>query len=209
MEKDEKKTKAKKPAAKKASVEKAHAPSEKAKKEPKKEELKEAPKIEAVKAPVAMARPASPDDIEVNEAEFANAEDVPGRPERYWEATGRRKTAIARVRLFTRGDKMITVNGKPHGEYFFTDVFQKLSEDSLQKMKSMARFRVSVMVSGGGLKAQAEAVRHGIARALVKFNPDFRKRLRRAGFMTRDPRMKERKKFGLKSARRAPQWAKR
>ncbi|MEK7149080.1 MAG: 30S ribosomal protein S9 [Patescibacteria group bacterium] len=209
MEKDEKKTKAKKPVAKKTSAEKAHAPSAKAKKEPKKEESKEAPNVEVVKAPVAMARPASPDDIEVNEAEFANAEDVPGRPERYWEATGRRKTAIARVRLFTRGDKIITVNGKPHGEYFFTDVFQKLSEDSLQKMKSMARFRVSVMVSGGGLKAQAEAVRHGIARALVKFNPDFRKRLRRAGFMTRDPRMKERKKFGLKSARRAPQWAKR
>lgn len=210
MEKDEKKTKVKKPAAKKASPEKAHAPSAKAKKEPKKEEVKEIQKIEAVKeTPVAMARPATSDDIEVNEAEFANAEDVPGRPERYWEATGRRKTAIARVRLFTRGDKMITVNGKPHGEYFFTDVFQKLSEDSLQKMKSMARFRVSVMVSGGGLKAQAEAVRHGIARALVKFNPDFRKRLRRAGFMTRDPRMKERKKFGLKSARRAPQWAKR
>lgn len=146
---------------------------------------------------------------EEGKREDALAEAETGKLERYWEAVGRRKEAVARVRLFTRGEKAIIVNGKPFGEYFYMKEQQKLAEDSLQKMKSVNRFRVSVHVSGGGLKAQAEAVRHGIARALVKFNPDFRKRLRRAGFLTRDPRAKERKKFGLKSARRAPQWAKR
>ena len=150
-----------------------------------------------------------PDDL--GEEAFAAGKDadLAGKPERYWEAVGRRKTAIARVRLFTRGDKTILVNGKPYGEYFFSKNDQRIAEDSLQKMKSTSRFRVSVLVGGGGLKAQAEAIRHGLARALVEFNPDFRKRLRRAGYLTRDPRMKERKKFGLKSARRRPQWAKR
>ena len=76
-------------------------------------------------------------------------------------------------------------------------------------MKLFGRFRVSVKVNGGGSHAQAEAVRHGLARCLIKFNPDFRKRLKRADFLKRDPRMKERKKFGLKKARKAPQWAKR
>jgi len=76
-------------------------------------------------------------------------------------------------------------------------------------MKVVDRFRVLVKVKGGGINAQAEAVRHGIARALLKFNPDFRKKLKRAGFLTRDPRKRERKKFGLKRARRAPQWRKR
>ncbi len=132
-----------------------------------------------------------------------------GKSEHYWEAVGRRKKATARVRLFTRGDKTIVVNDKPYGEYFNTKEQQKVAEESLQKMKSINRFRVSVHVFGGGLNAQAEAIRHGIARALVEFNLDFRKRLRRSGFLTRDPRMKERKKFGLKAARKRPQWAKR
>lgn len=131
------------------------------------------------------------------------------KPERYWEALGRRKTAVARVRLFTRGDKGIWVNGKPYGIYFHTEDMRHTAEDALKKMKAQERFRVMVKANGGGLHAQAEAVRHGTARALTKFNPDFRKRLKRAGFLTRDPRMVERKKFGLKKARRAPQWAKR
>jgi small subunit ribosomal protein S9 len=76
-------------------------------------------------------------------------------------------------------------------------------------MKTEDKFRVSVVVKGGGLQGQAEAVRHGLARALILFNPDFRKRLKKAGFLKRDPRMRERKKFGLKRARRAPQWRKR
>jgi small subunit ribosomal protein S9 len=130
------------------------------------------------------------------------------RPERYFEAVGRRKTAIARVRMYTRsGD--FTINEKKYGEYFPTIDLQKTVEDALQKMKLWGRFRVSVRAHGGGIHAQAEAVRHGLARCLIKFNPDFRKRLKRAGYLMRDPRAKERKKFGLKKARRAPQWAKR
>ncbi len=144
-----------------------------------------------------------------------SAIEAPGAPpaaparEHYWEAVGRRKTARARVRLFTKGDKGFLVNSKPLAEYFPYHRFQSIAAEALQKMKSLERFRVSAKVSGGGPNAQAEAIRHGIARALVLFNPDFRKRLKRAGFLTRDPRMKERKKFGLKGARRAPQWAKR
>lgn len=129
--------------------------------------------------------------------------------ERYFEAVGRRKTAVARIRLFTRGEKTVLINEKPLNIYFSTLELQQVAQSSLKKMKSLNRFRVSVRVKGGGLHAQAEAIKHGIARALILFNPDYRKRLRRAGFLTRDPRMRERKKFGLKRARRAPQWQKR
>ena len=130
------------------------------------------------------------------------------RPDRYFEAVGRRKTAVARARLFTKaGDFM--VNTRQYTAYFPTGDLQRIAEDPLKKMKLWERFRVSVKVSGGGSHAQAEAVRHALARCLIKFNPDFRKRLKRAGYLTRDPRAKERKKFGLKKARRAPQWNKR
>lgn len=128
---------------------------------------------------------------------------------RYFEATGRRKTAIARVRLYTKGDKTIVINGKDITEYFKTLPMQKTVSSSLDRMKSTGRFRITVVVKGGGMNSQAEAVRHGITRALVVFNPEYRKRLRKAGYLTRDSRMKERKKFGLKRARRAPQWSKR
>ena len=131
------------------------------------------------------------------------------KPKRYFEAVGRRKTAIARVRLFTQGEKKVLVNGEPYQIYFSILENQQTAIASLDKMKSLDRFSVLVKVKGGGLHAQAEAVRHGIARALLKFSPDFRKKLRKAGFLTRDPRMRERKKFGLKRARRAPQWRKR
>jgi len=131
------------------------------------------------------------------------------KPKRYFEAVGRRKTAIARVRLFTQGEKKVLVNGKPYQSYFSILENQQTAIASLDKMKSLGRFSVSVKVKGGGLHAQAEAIRHGISRALLKFSPDFRKKLRKAGFLTRDPRMRERKKFGLKRARRAPQWRKR
>lgn len=131
------------------------------------------------------------------------------KPDRYWEAVGRRKTSVARVRLYTKGDKNLVVNGRPYDIYFQSSEHRSVVEEAFKKMKSLERFRMTVVVRGGGIHSQAEAIRHGVARALTKFNPDFRKRLRRAGFMTRDPRMKERKKFGLKKARRAPQWAKR
>lgn len=131
------------------------------------------------------------------------------KPERYWEAVGRRKSAVARVRLYTRGEKGVWIGEKPYGVYFQTLELQKIVEDALKKMKADTRFRVTVKLSGGGIRGQADALRHGIARALVKFNGDFRKRLKRAGYLTRDPRVKERRKFGLKKARKAPQWAKR
>lgn len=130
-------------------------------------------------------------------------------PTRYFEAVGRRKTAVARVRLFTQGEKTILINAKPYQNYFPTSELQQIVTIPLSKMKSIDKFKVSAKVKGGGIHAQAEAVRHGIARALVKFNLDFKKRLRKAGYLTRDPRMRERKKFGLKRARRAPQWSKR
>ncbi|PIR02855.1 MAG: 30S ribosomal protein S9 [Candidatus Nealsonbacteria bacterium CG_4_9_14_3_um_filter_35_11] len=131
------------------------------------------------------------------------------KPPKYFEATGRRKTATSRVRLFTQGEKGLIVNNKDYQGYFFTFELQQIAVAALNKMKSLDRFRVLVKVRGGGLHSQAEATRYGIAQALVKFNPDYRKRLKKAGFLTRDPRKKERKKFGLKGARRAPQWSKR
>lgn len=128
---------------------------------------------------------------------------------RYYEAVGRRRRAVARVRLFTKGEKGFLVNTKPYLEYFKTPELRGSADGALRKMKVMDKFNVSVFVRGGGISGQAEAVRHGTARALLEFNPDFRKRLKRAGFLRRDPREKERRKFGLRKARRAPQWSKR
>lgn len=135
-------------------------------------------------------------------------------PAKYYEAVGRRKRAVARVRLFTcrpfeSQKARILVNGKSYLDFFPTLQLQEAAADALEKMKSINRFEVTVKVKGGGLRGQAEAIRHGLARALVKFNPDFSKKLKRAGFLRRDPREKERKKPGLKKARRAPQWKKR
>ena len=127
----------------------------------------------------------------------------------YFEAIGRRKTAVARIRIWTKGKVELLVNGKPYKDYFTTAELQQVSSSSLEKMKCLDKFRVQIIVKGGGIRGQAEAIRHGTARALVLFNPDFKKRLRKAGYLTRDPRMRERKKFGLKRARRAPQWQKR
>jgi len=169
-----------------------------------KEEVKEIKPAEKMNlAEFGLIEHSFDDDFVLNEEDFKNKDD------RYFEATGRRKTATARVRLYTKGDKVAIVNNIPAKEYFGTDSLVKAALDSLDKMKSLDRFRIVAVVKGGGIKAQAEAVRHGIARALTVFNPDYRKRLRKAGFLTRDPRMKERKKPGLRRARRAPQWSKR
>lgn len=144
-------------------------------------------------------------------AEAPEALDASGRKktDKYYEAVGRRKTAIARVRLYTRGDKLFLVNDKPFEAYFKGAEFKNIIEAPLVKMNCTDRFRITARVLGGGVNAQAEALRHGITRALVLFNADFKKRLKKSGYLTRDPRMKERKKPGLKKARRAPQWAKR
>jgi len=133
----------------------------------------------------------------------------------YYEGVGRRKRAVARVRIFTCGSAdsveagNFLINGKNYKEYFPTLILQNIVEDPFVKLKSANRFTGTVKVKGGGIHAQAEAVRHGIARALVLFDPNFRKRLKKAGFLRRDSREVERKKFGLKKARRAPQWSKR
>ena len=111
--------------------------------------------------------------------------------------------------MYTKGDKDILVNDVDYKEYFKIANHQLIILDSLEKMKSIGRFRVVATVKGGGIHSQAEAIRHGIARALVEFNPDYRKRLRKSNLLTIDSRMKERKKFGLKRARKAPQWSKR
>ncbi|MDP3956805.1 MAG: 30S ribosomal protein S9 [bacterium] len=132
------------------------------------------------------------------------AEKIAGK---YFEGLGKRKTAVARVRLYA--GKGITVNGKEYTAYFTIRRAQHAVTEPLKLLGLLSDFSVSAKVKGGGPSAQAEAVRHGIARALVKINADYKKRLRRAGFITRDPRMVERKKYGLKKARRAPQWQKR
>jgi len=128
---------------------------------------------------------------------------------KYLETVGRRKTAVARVRIWSGLKNEFIVNNKSLEEYFKIPRLQQTARDALDKMKCQDKFRVQVVVKGGGLSAQAEAIRHGLSRALVMFNEDFRKRLRKVGFLTRDPRMRERKKFGLKRARKAPQWQKR
>jgi small subunit ribosomal protein S9 len=127
----------------------------------------------------------------------------------YIETIGRRKTAVARVRLFLKGEKNFLVNKKPFDLYFPTLELKQIAQAALEKMKCLDKFGILVKVKGGGIHSQAEAVRHGLAKALVLFNPNFRKRLKTAGYLTRDSRMRERKKFGLKRARRAPQWQKR
>lgn len=129
--------------------------------------------------------------------------------DRYFQGVGRRKTAVARVKLFTRGDRTMTVNGRTVERYFPTPTLRELAQAALTKMNVEEKFRLVAVIRGGGLSAQAEALRHGTARALLEFNPDFRKRLKRAGYLTRDSRMVERKKPGKKKARRSPQWAKR
>jgi small subunit ribosomal protein S9 len=131
------------------------------------------------------------------------------KKEKYFEGIGRRKTAIARVRLVSQKEKDFSVNGKPMVGYFPTIELQKTVLSPLALTDCLEQFKVSVRVKGGGISSQAEAIRHGLARALVLFNTEFRKKLKSAGFLKRDPRMRERKKFGLKRARRAPQWAKR
>lgn len=159
---------------------------------------------------------AEQEDLKDTENQLLKEDDTKSaaKQKKYYEAIGRRKTAIARVRLFTikpfeGDDGKAIINGKQYKEYFPIADAQQIIEASLRKLKSLNRFEVEAKVKGGGIKAQAEAVRHGIARALVIFNPDFRKKLKRAGYLRRDPRMKERKKYGLKKARRAPQWQKR
>ena len=128
---------------------------------------------------------------------------------RYYQGTGRRKTAVARVRLFP-GSGEFVVNGKQITEYFGArDLFQKELIRPLELTGNIATFNVLVKVRGGGVAGQVGAVRHGIARALLDLNAELRPTLKKAGLLTRDPRVKERKKPGLKRARKRPQYTKR
>jgi len=127
---------------------------------------------------------------------------------RYVEGIGRRKTAVARVRLL-RGEGNVLINGKNIDDYFALSRLRETALAPLNNLKLADKFDVTIKVVGGGIHAQAEAVRHGLARALVLSDAGLKKRLRGLGFLTRDPRMVERKKYGLKKARRAPQWQKR
>ena len=122
--------------------------------------------------------------------------------------TGRRKNAIARVRL-VEGKGNITVNGKTLDEYFGTEVLKVIVKQPLVATNTLDKYDVICKVVGGGFTGQAGAIRHGIARALNQANSEYRSALKSAGFLTRDPRMKERKKYGLKKARKAPQFSKR
>ncbi|GAB4529383.1 MAG: 30S ribosomal protein S9 [Anaerolineae bacterium] len=127
----------------------------------------------------------------------------------YYEGLGRRKTATARVRLYPGGDGTILVNNRPVDEYFCRDWDLNHLSEPLVVTNNTGRFNVTVLVKGGGITGQAGAVRLGIARALVKVDPEYRSALRRFGLLTRDARAKERKKPGLKRARKAPQYTKR
>lgn len=128
---------------------------------------------------------------------------------KYLETVGRRKTAVARVRIVEADKTTYVVNNVKLFEYFPVNELQEIIKDPLKKSKIDTKFSVSGLVKGGGITAQAEAFRHGISRALLLFDKESKKSLKKFGFLKRDPRMKERKKFGLKKARKAPQWSKR
>ena len=120
--------------------------------------------------------------------------------------TGRRKHSVARVRLYP-GSGNVTINGRTIDDYFGLETLKLIVRQPLELTETAAQFDIVCTVAGGGVTGQAGAIRHGVARALLQFNEELRGTLKKAGFLTRDPRMKERKKYGLKAARRAPQFS--
>ena len=128
---------------------------------------------------------------------------------KYYYGTGRRKSSVARVRVYENGTGAITINGRDIDNYFGLDTLKMVVRQPLVSTDLVGKVDIVVTVAGGGVSGQAGAIRHGISRALLTLNPEFRATLKAAGFLTRDPRMKERKKYGLKAARRAPQFSKR
>jgi Ribosomal protein S9 len=127
----------------------------------------------------------------------------------YMYGTGRRKSSVARVHLFPGGTGKITINGRDIDDYFGLDTLKLIVRQPLNTTGTLDKVDIVVTVSGGGVTGQAGAIRHGISRALLLVDESYRATLKSAGFLTRDPRMKERKKYGLKAARRAPQFSKR
>ena len=128
---------------------------------------------------------------------------------KYNYGTGRRKSSVARVRVYENGTGSITINGRDIDEYFGLETLKLIVRQPLVTADLVGKVDVVVTVAGGGVSGQAGAIRHGLSRALLGINAEFRPTLKAAGFLTRDPRMKERKKYGLKAARRAPQFSKR
>ncbi|MFV0401831.1 MAG: 30S ribosomal protein S9 [Oscillospiraceae bacterium] len=126
----------------------------------------------------------------------------------YFYGTGRRKKSVARVRLYP-GTGNVTINDRDIDDYFGLDTLKLIVNQPLELTQTSGRFDVICRVGGGGVTGQAGAIRHGISRALLVYDQELRPALKKAGFLTRDPRMKERKKYGLKAARRAPQFSKR
>jgi len=131
---------------------------------------------------------------------------APEKP--YFYGTGRRKKSVARVRLVP-GTGMITINGRDIDDYFGLETLKLIVNQPFAVTATAGKFDIICRVQGGGITGQAGAIRHGVARALLKADETYRVELKKAGFLTRDPRMKERKKYGLKAARRAPQFSKR
>ena len=127
----------------------------------------------------------------------------------YLYGTGRRKSSVARVHLFPGGTGTITINGRDIDEYFGLETLKYIVRQPLSLTETAGKVDINATVKGGGVTGQAGAIRHGVARALLLVDESYRPVLKEAGFLTRDPRMKERKKYGLKSARRAPQFSKR
>ncbi|MEL4106336.1 30S ribosomal protein S9 [Oscillospiraceae bacterium CM] len=127
----------------------------------------------------------------------------------YVYGTGRRKSSVARVHLFPGGTGTVTINGRDMNDYFGLETLKLLVRQPLNTTGTAGKVDIVATVVGGGVTGQAGAIRHGIARALLQVDETFRPALKAAGFLTRDPRMKERKKYGLKAARRAPQFSKR
>ncbi|MDR0446223.1 MAG: 30S ribosomal protein S9 [Oscillospiraceae bacterium] len=127
----------------------------------------------------------------------------------YHYGTGRRKSSVARVHLFPGGTGAIKINGRDIDDYFGLETLKLIVRQPLAITETLGAYDIEATVSGGGVTGQAGAVRHGVARALLLVDGSFRTALKAAGFLTRDPRMKERKKYGLKAARRAPQFSKR
>ena len=126
----------------------------------------------------------------------------------YFYGTGRRKKSVARVRLVP-GTGVVTINGRDIDEYFGLETMKLIVNQPFGVTNTVGKFDIICRVNGGGFSGQAGAIRHGVAKALLEVDPEFRPLLKKAGFLTRDPRMKERKKYGLKAARRAPQFSKR
>ncbi|MDO5559624.1 MAG: 30S ribosomal protein S9 [Oscillospiraceae bacterium] len=128
--------------------------------------------------------------------------------QKFYYGTGRRKSSVARVRVYN-GSGNITINGRSIDDFFGLDTLKLIVRQPLALTDNLDKFDIVCTVTGGGVTGQAGAIRHGLTRALLEFNPELRPTLKAAGFITRDPRMKERKKYGLKAARRAPQFSKR